>query len=228
MSDPNFPPTDPRSQGIAAGSSGGKYGFMQVVMSDKAARDFKDSMESIENSGKMGVYLQLIELVEKLTMFKGDPRIEQIMRFFSLYEKFWRAAASEDAAAIAEVLYAPENIAAMKEFAETMYDLRQGLINSEKFRNAFIVWLDESTRKYVLLGDAMTTWFDESTRKYTLAGEALVSYGDEMTSIGDGIIGEFRKMPALIVGDIKSGFKSALKDIDWEEIIIDIIEEHFD
>ena len=196
-------PTDPRNiaGGIAAGSTG-KQGFMTVALSEKSTRDFKDGMQSIEFAGKAGIYNQLLELVNKLTQFSSDPRIEQIVKFFELYEKFWRAAASEDAGKIAEILFAPENVANMKEFAEWMYDLRQGLINSEKFRNAFMVWLDESTQKYTKLGEAIET------------------------VTGD-IEAQFKAMPAKFVSMIKEGFRDASSGLsDWiKDWVEDMIED---
>ena len=193
---------DPRDQRLAAGSSGGKYGFMQVGLSDKAASDFKDGMKSIQTAGDMGVYNQLIELITKLTSLSSDPRLEQIQKFFELYERFWRAAASEDAGAIAEKLFAPENVAAMKDFADWMYDLKQGLINSEKFRAAFLDWLDQSTYKYTKLGE-------------------------EISKVTDDIGAQFKAMPAKFVQMMKDGFEDASSGLsNWfENWVEDMIED---
>ena len=175
---------------------------LDITLSEKSAKYFKEGMDAINMAGQLGTYGILIKLVDKLTQFSADPRIEQIVKFFELYDRFWRAAASNDAGRIAEKLFAPENIEAMQEFVDWMYDLRQGLINSEKFRAAFLVWLDESTYKYTKLGEAIST-------------------------VTDDIGAQFAAMPAKFVSMIKDGFSDASSGLsDWfKDWVEDMIED---
>lgn len=190
---------DPKemAQRKAVAEAGGAWaGTGAVKMSEKSTRDFKDGMESIETAGKMGAYSQLIELFDKLFQISTDPRIEQIMKFFELYTKFLRVAGMEDAGRIAEKLYAPENVQALKDLAEGMDRAKKGAAGS-------------------------TEGIEKMAEAYDNATKAIEGF----TTAAGAIPAALSSLGSDIVKAIKKGFIGAIGNIDWEDIIEDAIEE---
>ena len=92
-------------------------------MSDKAAKEYKDATESIERAASVGAYTELLSLFGMLMKFATDPRIEVVMKFLNLFNKFFDKAASEDAGGIAEALYNEDNITFLEQLAQAFYDM---------------------------------------------------------------------------------------------------------
>ena len=90
-------------------------------MSDKAAKEYKDATESIERAASVGAYTELLSLFGMLMKFATDPRIETVMKFLNLFNKFFDKAASKDAGAWAEALYNEDNIDIMEQLADRFY-----------------------------------------------------------------------------------------------------------
>ena len=89
--------------------------------SEKAAKQYKDATESIERAASVGAYTELLSLFGMLMKFATDPRIEVVMKFLNLFNKFFDKAASKDAGAIAEALYNEDNIDLMEQLADRFY-----------------------------------------------------------------------------------------------------------
>lgn len=173
------------------------------VPSEKAAKDYKEAVQSIETSGKLGVWGTMLAYIQKITDFANDPRLKVVMDFLELFGTFLKAASSEDAQAIAELLYTEDNILFMKRLAEsfkTTFEDTAGL-------NLSLLILDKT---FKALGFSV----DDFVKK-------LVDLIATFPRLGTDLGGTF-------VNAVKNGFIDALKNIDWEEIIKDIIEDHFD
>ena len=90
-------------------------------ISEKAAKEYKDATESIERAASVGAYTQLLSLFGMLMKFATDPRIEVVMKFLNLFNKFFDKAASEDAGTWAEALFNEDNIDIMEQLANRFY-----------------------------------------------------------------------------------------------------------
>ena len=166
--------TDPRALGLAAGSSGGQYGFMQVGLSDKAAKDYSKAMTSIERSGKSGVFMQMIELYEKMIDCAG--LMQPFIDFLTLFSNMMSGAFAESLAALYEGLFSDHNIANMEKAAELGRQYSEGLAATIKLTFDAI----EAADKW---GASLT-----STKEHVEAFNVTMEKWEESIYEGDGIL----------------------------------------
>lgn len=197
MSDPNFPSTDPRAQGIAAGTSGGRFGFMQVAISERAAKDFSKGMNSIETAGKEGTFGAMSMVIDKMTEFLGSPFIKVWSDLMSLMQTFLDAGGAEAAAKWREELFNEDNIKQMEDMRDGWHAISNAITDAVlDFKTLTAVGgpLD------IDLKPIAAKWYTEVDQFGKDLGEAVVQ------SIIDGI-------------------KDAAKEVDWEKIFTDIFED---
>lgn len=176
-----------------------------VEMTEKSTKDFKDGMSSIENAGKMGVYAKITSLTEKLYSIANDPRVEVLMNFLELWGKFLRELNAEEAGEIAEFLFNPENIRILKATAKAFKLITEGSTSL--------------TEKLLILNDTLKVVDD----KIQIITDSL-----HQVALGIAAIpAQLKSLGSDIVSVIKKDFKSALKEIDWKDIIVEIIEDQF-
>lgn len=169
-------------------------------MSEKSARDFKDGMTSIEDSGKMGVWAELIAFFTLFSNMAMSPFLAVWTRFFETLSKFFDAGAAEAAGKYMELFFSPAIIKRMEEGSKMWHDITMAVWNTNQAVADMSLQLGYFSRDFSLM---LTQFLTDTT-----------NFGNEL-----GI---------NIVNAIKNGFKSALKSIDWADIIQDILEDSFD
>ena len=186
-----------------AASGGGFIEGVGAVPSERASKDYKEAVGSIETSGKLGVWSIMLAYVQKLTDFANDPRLQVVMDFLELFGKFLKAASSEEAGEIAELLYKEENIDMMDKLAKsfkTTFEDAQGLNLS------MLILTTTMDQLGISIEDITTNWTDFVTKMGTFP------------TVG-------ANLGTTFVNSVKKGFTDALEEIDWEDIIKDIIED---
>lgn len=148
-------PTDPRNiaGGIAAGTSGGAYGFMQVAISDKAAKDFSKGMSSIEESGKKGIFVELTALYEK--MIDAAGLMQPFVDFLTLFSAMMTGAFGQSLAALYEGLFSDHNIENMEKAAAAGKDLDRTLGPAIKRIFELIEATDNLGKKIPIITDVL-------------------------------------------------------------------------
>ena len=145
---------------------------------------------------------------------------------------FLNAESAEAAGLLAEHLFNEDNIEIMKDLAKAT---NEATISVEDLTRSIIVWntiFKTLAPGYDALNKAMEPyreeieWMRDNIPRVTFQVSA---FNTEIGLIPTNLEGvDLSSLGLEMVTSIKNGFIDALKDIDWEEIIKDIIEEHFD
>ena len=145
MSDPNFPSTDPRAQGLAAGSSGGSRGFMTVAISDRAAKDYSKALKAIEETTKLGGWAAMMQMAKQFADSTG--LLAPYIRLFEVLDSMVAAETADSVALIFEEIFTKENMEEMREqtvlFGDMVKVVVQGMIDMRKEYKNFIIAADK-------------------------------------------------------------------------------------
>lgn len=123
-----------------------------LELSEKSARDFKDAMGSIEDSGKMGTFASMAALYQIMMDFLGSPFIKTFTDMLSTLQKFMDSGGAEAAAKWREALFSDENIKQMEQMRDGWYDISNAItdtyMNIKKTKEEldkinFIDWLGD-------------------------------------------------------------------------------------
>ena len=112
-----YDPTNPTNLGLAAGESGGKQGFMTVALSDRAAKDYSDAIESIERSSKIGAFNDILMIVDRLAAIKDNPMLNVALSWLELLSTMINAEFADSAQKLAETLFSEETLSRMERMA---------------------------------------------------------------------------------------------------------------
>ena len=85
--------------------------------SEKASKNLKDAMQSIEFAGTMGIYEKILALMVAVTGAATNPFWGVFTKWFEVFGKFFNAEAAQAAAEFGQWVFNEENIQIMKDIA---------------------------------------------------------------------------------------------------------------
>lgn len=177
-------------------------------ISEKSARDFKDAMESIETSGKMGTFTTFSAFLTLVMDIIGSPFIKNWTDLFKLMQRFFDMGGAEAAAKWRAELFSEQNIKDLEAMAAGWRLVSNAITDTMLGIKAALA---PGGALDIPLQPIIDKWVEDINKFFNTIGKTM-----------------FQGLGSEAVVGIKTGFIAALKDIDWEDIIKDIIEDHFD
>ena len=173
---------------------------MQVVISERASKEFSRGMTAIEEAGKAGTFGAMSLIIDKMTEFLGSPFIKTWSDLLGLMQVFFDAGGAEAAAKWREELFNEKNIEDMRATAAAWHDITNAITDfALSSKTAYSSFLDGADK----WGEDMEAW-----RLKFWAN--IDQWGEDMAA------------------GIEKAWKDALDDIDLAKIIKDWIEDELE
>ena len=185
-------PYDPRTLGVAAGSSSD---ILNLHLSDRAAKDFKGATKSIEETTKTGGFEDLKDMFKSMQEMLASPYIKLATDFFQTFQTFLDMGGAEAAGRLREALFSKENIWAMNKIATDWNTISNGMVDGilamrTAYVDAFSAMADHqryiesqmaiSFNNLSLAAQSLWGWMDDLKNKFEDACDKIDDFIDKI------------------------------------------------